>query len=843
MPSSHVVRACCVLLFALACLAKAQCEPTWASASPQPQLSGSVFCSALWDPDAAGPLPQRIVVGGISVSGGSLPAGSKVGTWDGTRWLGLAAGPGTSGVVQAFAVWNGSLVAAGDFTGGGISRLALWDGSAWQPFANPFTGSINVLTVWNGNLVAAGTSSGSPGLFIRSWNGAAWSTIPSPPTLDSATAMVVFQGLLCVGGLRVTPAAGVLERWNGTSWASSILATGGLGTTPVIRCLAVRTPLAIGATPTLYAGGNFSTIGGATATAIAVTSGGAGFTWSSVGGNTSPRCWSLVVTNAGLGSVVTATFDGSTQRYASRYTSASGAWTTIGVDAYDMLLYGGSYYGAVSSGAGSWQRHDGTAWVPVLGPGLQGDVRAIAPSGPDVIVGGTIQSVSGAPLNGIARWNGATFEPLGTGVTGTSVDAVLKRSNGDIVAGGSFSAAGGGSASNVARWNGSAWAAFGTGTNQPVLSLCEMPNGDLIAGGKFTLAGGITCNRIARWNGSAWSSMNFGFNGDVSAVAVRGDGTLFAAGAFTQAGATACNRIARWDGFGWQPLGTGTNGDVLALAFRPNGDLVAVGAFTNAGGVAVDRCAIWNGATWTSTGSSSGDPTPVRSVCVLPNGDVVAGRGFHQPAAAIDAGLARWNGTNWSGLQNGVVSATSNTVVEVRALAQRGDGVLFVGGNFGFANGTTANGGLVARGLAELRPTCFATASNIGAGCNSSVGTLTLTADTLPWLGSTLRTTTTAVAPGSLCVSVIGLTQLSIPLPSLLPEGQPGCSLLSAPDIVLLAANGPGNTASQAFALANDPVLLGVPFAQQTLPLEFDAQGTIVAIRGSNALGFVIGTL
>ena len=833
MSLSRFARAFFALSAVVAPFAVAQCDPAWATASPQPQLTGGVNASTLWDPDGAGPLPLQLVVAGSTLTGGMLPSSSRVGTWDGTQWLGLAPGPGTSGVVNALTVWNGQLVVGGDFTGGGLDRLALWNGTAWQPIPHTFTVPIVQLTVWNGTLLAVGQSTGP---VIKSWNGAAWTILPAPPSLQTALALTVYQGQLCIAGRRTSPNAGVLDRWNGTSWASSIFASA--SATGSINCLAVRSSIAIGGIDVLYAGGNFTSIGGFSATSIASTTGGS-FVWSHVGNNSSPTCQSLVARNVGTtgGYVVTATFE-TTPRHTGRYTSTTGAWTNIGVDAYRMIVYGGSYHGLVGA---TWNRHDGTAWTPLLGQGVQGEVRAIAPVGDDVIVGGTIQSVNGLPLNGIARWNGTAFEPLGTGVTGTSVDAVVRRTNGDIVAGGAFSVASGIAANNIARWDGSAWAAFGTGTNQPVLALCEMPNGDLIAGGQFTSAGGASCNRIARWNGSAWSSLNFGFNGDVRAVAVRNDGTLFAAGAFTAAGAVSCNRIARWDGFGWQPLGTGTNGDVHGIAFRPNGDVVAVGTFSNAGGVTVDRCAIWNGASWSSTNSGSGDATPARCVGVLPNGDVVAGRGFHQPGVTVDTGLARWNGTTWSGFGNGLVALNTVSPVDIRAIVQRADGALFVGGNFGFANGTLANGGVPARGLARLQPPCAATATNFGSGCSTGVGPLAITADTLPWIGSTLRTTTTGVPANALCLGLIGLTQLSIPLPSLLPEGQPGCSLLSSLDILLLAPNGPGNTATTSFALANDAALVGVPFVQQTIPFEFDAFGAIVAVRGSNALSLVIG--
>ena len=841
MPMTRFVCACFVLLCCAVPAARAQCDPVWGSANPRPELTGSGSCSVLWDPDGPGPAATQLVVGGSGLVGGTQSTSAKVMVFDGARWTALGGdGPGTSGTVRALVVWNGQLIAGGTFLGAGVNNLAAWSGSVWQPIGSGFPTAVQALTVWNGSLVVGANNSAGPPT-LRTWNGTTWTTLPSAPTVNTLQALTSYLGLLCVGGSDAGLLHGVVERWNGSTWSASIL-TNPLGNLGIVRCFAVRASLQVGVADTLYVGGNFSSIGGSgNAASIAATSPG-GFTWSSVGANTNTDCTALHVRTSSLtGYAVTANFTGGGVH---QYRSTTGAWAPLGTTgATSLVRYDGSDHATFLGSPSACRRYTGTAWVAVAGQGLVGEVRALVPSGDGIVVGGAFLPTSSLPLQHIARWNGTTFEALGTGMTGSSVDALLRRSNGEVVAGGQFSAADGTPANNVARWNGTSWSTFGTGTNQQVLAVGELPNGDVIAGGRFTQAGGVSCNRIARWNGSAWSSLNFGFNGDVLAVAVRSDGTLFAAGAFTAAGASSCSRIARWDGFVWQPLGTGLNGDVHALAFRPNGELVAVGAFSVAGGVAADRCAVWNGVAWASTGSSSGDPTPARSVAVLPNGDVVVGRGFHQPGVAPDAGLARWNGTTWSGFGNGVAAGTAGSVVNVRAIVQRADGTIVVGGDFGFANGSAASGGLVARGLATLTPSCPASASSFGSGCSSGVGVLSLAADTLPWIGSTLRTTTTSVPASALCVALYGLSPLSIPLPALLPEGQPGCSLLSSLEVLLLAPNGPGNTATAALVLPYSAGLVGVLFVTQTIPLEFGPDGAIPAIRGSNGLSLVIGTL
>lgn len=74
--------------------------------------------------------------------------------------------------------------------------------------------------------------------------------------------------------------------------------------------------------------------------------------------------------------------------------------------------------------------------------------------------------------------------------------------NGELIAGGFFTTAGGTKTSNIARWDGATWSPLGSGMggafNPPVLSLTEY-NGELIAGGWFTSAGETVSAFWARW--------------------------------------------------------------------------------------------------------------------------------------------------------------------------------------------------------------------------------------------------------------------------------------------------------------------------------------------------------
>ena len=67
--------------------------------------------------------------------------------------------------------------------------------------------------------------------------------------------------------------------------------------------------------------------------------------------------------------------------------------------------------------------------------------------------------------------------------------AALTVYNGELIAGGRFTTAGGVTCNYIARWNGATWQPLGAGMNGDVYAL-TVYNGELIAGGYFTTAGG-----------------------------------------------------------------------------------------------------------------------------------------------------------------------------------------------------------------------------------------------------------------------------------------------------------------------------------------------------------------
>jgi hypothetical protein len=170
---------------------------------------------------------------------------------------------------------------------------------------------------------------------------------------------------------------------------------------------------------------------------------------------------------------------------------------------------------------------DGTA-IGTVAPGNCGPTAlAVFPGEggvPQLHFGGFFRNISpaGAPgdINCVARWNGAAWFPLGSGLTeGTSfcrsgVMNLVVHDDGSgpkLFAGGAFQSAGGQPASSIAAWDGQQWSAVGAydPQNQGVVNLLPIQDGvgtALYACGDFQSLGGVPASCMARWDGSTWSA-------------------------------------------------------------------------------------------------------------------------------------------------------------------------------------------------------------------------------------------------------------------------------------------------------------------------------------------------
>ncbi len=341
----------------------------------------------------------------------------------------------------------------------------------------------------------------------------------------------------------------------------------------------------------------------------------------------------------------------------------------------------GAFYGARRARVLRW---NGAGWDQIgqdftFSTGGATHLRALAAfndgTGLRIYVGGEFDRNGDVVVRNIARWNGASWEPVGDGLTGfglrPAVNALLVFDPGTgpvLLAGGEFNTALGAPRHAVMQWNGTSWTPLGDGisntTFKPVtvldLAVWNEPDGPtLYAGGSILEVGGEPASHLARWRNGTWSAVPGGvrsgvgaLGAQVRALAVFDDGSgpaLFVGGHFQEAGGVAVNSIARWNGATWSAAGQG-------FWYASRGQLGTV-----------HELLPWNrgGETW-----------------LLASGffDQIDGvRGF-----ANGPGLLRWNGSAWQPLQGTLPNEIGvNGLASALAVFDDGAGSrLYVGGTF-----------------------------------------------------------------------------------------------------------------------------------------------------------------
>jgi len=536
--------------------------------------------------DGAG---SALYAGGGFTSAGSVAA-SNVAKWTGSAWAALGAGVagGTTPGVASLAVYDDgsglALFAGGRFTTAGgqpAANVARWDGSSWSTLGAGVAGTVSVLAAMDagtgpklyvgGSLSSAG---GSPSGDVVAWDGASWSTLGTrgvennsdgvvpPPFVAGILRDPSGSGLFAVGAFQYADGIEVngVARWDGSTW-SALGPPAGNGMNGFVRALAT---LDLGAGPSLYAGGAFTTASGKYATKLARWDGSG---WS----ETATRLWgevdSLCVFDDGGG---------------------------------PQIYLGGSVGSSAGNGLLRWNGSVLSS-VPAASIAVGHDVLALASfdggTGARLYAGGTFNNFT---YHAIASWSTAGWSDVGGGTNG-AVSALATYDDGSgqkLWVGGAFTTPG----VYLARWDGSAWSTLPSSPDGHVKALCVFDDGNgsaLYVGGAFTHVGGLAANRIAKWNGSAWSALGSGCDGLVTSMAVFDDGTgpaLHVGGSFGIAGGIGALFVAKWDGTAWSAVGNGTSGGVFALA--PQGpDLFVGGGFTSAGGAPSSYVAEWRGCT------------------------------------------------------------------------------------------------------------------------------------------------------------------------------------------------------------------------------------------------------
>ncbi|MDX2147416.1 MAG: hypothetical protein SFZ23_07820 [Planctomycetota bacterium] len=343
-------------------------------------------------------------------------------------------------------------------------------------------------------------------------------------------------------------------------------------------------------------------------------------------------------------------------------------WTPLALASWDpdasgphppLLISGGTSYAGGATHLGAW---DGLIWSYLgTGPGTNNRVHSLTVDGNNhLIIGGSFETIDALPAAGVARFDGFNWHALGSGL-GWSIgpgygtaNALATLPGGDIVVGGWWlDSAGGVPVQGVARWNGSSWNAMGAGLSQVAPPWGNQANiwnfvstsQGLVALGGIGFSGPTSLADVAIWNGFAWQPPPR--NGPNASIAIPGYSAM--AGAELPDGRLVVGTsdgVYWWSGLQWLPLGEELVGTKHCMLVLPNGDLVVGGESLSVGDYSVIEfgpIARWNGSAWQRMTLDETTHGGRVFALTMHAGDLFVGGGFRLGRSAIsNESLARW---------------------------------------------------------------------------------------------------------------------------------------------------------------------------------------------------------
>lgn len=666
-------------------------------------LHGNAEAFCTWD-DGTG---TALYVGGeFDVAGDR--AAKNVARWDGTRFTPL--GAGVNGRVRTLHVHDDgtgqALYVGGDFTMAGgqpAPFLARWDGQSWSPvgsFAQTgsvagcpvqgMPGGIRALATFGSDLYAGGAFDTVDGVTVNGiarHDGSLWTPLGSglscaflsnaAPVVEAFAVWDDGNGAdLYVGGRFIT-ADGLVSRrlacWTGTTWCQVLY--NGVGQNAVFDLMPWNGPsgsVLLIAHDTVSGGSAASYWTGTQLVSLppfpAPNSGG-----------------SFTLYDDGNGAVP---YHAGTARL---HRFENGAWSTVPapsgpsgnfsfntIATYDLgqgeeLVLGGRFKGSVSNGAEGLARWGGATWQPLLPGGAPSYVRHMAWHDDGTGAGHRLFAVGET----LAVYDGVAWAELAASLPGR-VEATAVHDDG----GGSELFIGGRSPTGgwLLKWNGSALVpavstSFEVSSWDGILAMANQPvagGPDVLWLGGQRLMGGLGVVRVVNGVGVpvpggplAWEPVR-----SLLPWQEGGQDVLYAGGALSPIGGILHN-IMRYDGATWTRIETATIG--------PVGSLVAFDDGVSGPGVHANGRWRRDGNTWVQIGTATG------AVGVFDDGTggalYVAGAGTVQ----------RYDGAAWSTV------ATLDPLAFVRH-AYAGGGSLWLGGDVA----VTAPDGRASTGVTRL---------------------------------------------------------------------------------------------------------------------------------------------
>jgi trimeric autotransporter adhesin len=378
--------------------------------------------------------------GSFSSAGGARSA--NIAQWREGAWSAMGSDPsiGINDTILAMVVKGSDIYVGGRFrTAGGIrtNGIARWDGDRWRTVGTGFGGAdpvVRALALAPGGDIYAGgafTTAGRDSVYgIARWDGTRWNPLGSGVRGSAQRPASIYaiaigdDAIYVAGELRRAGevAATNVARWTPSTSSWSALGGGLRGSTPfpLVRALAVHDG-------SLVAAGRFDSAGSIAARYVARWDGAS---WRSMG---------------------TATYEG--RALAVRGTElvlAAGSLERITIPPATEIL----------RSAYNLSRWNGSEWTPFAGG--TGVINALAlDARGGLYIGGYIAFIGETEVNGIARWDGASWSNLGSGLVGINhrrdftigAPFALASVGDDLYAGGNFIIAGRKPSYYFARWN------------------------------------------------------------------------------------------------------------------------------------------------------------------------------------------------------------------------------------------------------------------------------------------------------------------------------------------------------------------------------------------------------
>jgi hypothetical protein len=465
---------------------------------------------ASWTGFGSGLVPGLlgVFVGGVQAlaqlpNGNLVAAGSfanvagGVVQWDGTNWSALSWGWFITAHTLAVLPSGDVVVSAG-----GV--LARYDGTSWSALPSLYGALVRTTTVLpTGELFAGGrfSSTGTEraeGVALH--DGTAWAPMAPDTHLDGRILAMssLAGGDVVVGGdlINAGPVAlNGIARYDHGTWSPM-----GSGFTNTGPNAALVMGLVTLPNQDVVACGLFTHAGGVAANSVARWN---GTSWSALGAGVS-GARSLASSSTGELVATSAT-------KVLRWDGVS--WVQLGsdrgfliramafLDNGDLVAVGAELFGS----ADVVERWDGATWSSVggiggIGGSLNGLAAVAATDGGGFVVAGRFGDAGG--VRNVARWDGASWSWVGTSTqpwTSTTeyVTALAVLPNGDLIATGKFGQTGASPVNNIARFDGATWSSIDTGLTERTsiysdaegTAIAVASKGDVIVGGTFAVAG------------------------------------------------------------------------------------------------------------------------------------------------------------------------------------------------------------------------------------------------------------------------------------------------------------------------------------------------------------------